>query len=707
MENKKKFGGRMVLYILLMVGLFCLFGIRLMEYQIVDAQYYKSRAQGGYSTTQTIQAARGEILDRYGRPLAVNEVTLDVRINEAYIPKGQLNTVIEKIIRLMESQGQSWIDTLPITTQQPFSFLEDEDSQAEIESIKTQRKISMDSDATVTLDNLLEEYGLEEMTDREMARKICGVRYEMEKNWSSKTNPYTFSRDVPKDTVLKIQEYSFELPGVEIVEQTSRSYVDGDVAPHVVGITGRISEEELTAKNQQIKDRLRAENPTLSEEELEERYREERYIATDFIGQSGLESAMEDQLRGKNGKRQIIADANGNVLETITLQEATPGNSIITTIDKDLQRAALEGCEAQVKYMQQVEPEGMGKEADRATAVAIDVKTGEVLAMANYPSYDLSTYRTNYSQLANDPLKPLNNYATRGIYMPGSIFKPAVAIGSLAQGVITPSTEVYCQRIYTRFEDYQPSCLGFHREINVVRALTVSCNVFFYEAGYNLGIENMERYANQLGLGVETGIEIGESTGRFSSPATYEALREGQPHDPWSDGNVIQAAIGQLDTAFTPLQLAVYTATLANDGARMRAHLVKSVESYNFEETVEEIQPQVLSQVEAPQEAFDAVREGMVRCSRDTVEGSARYYFGTYPITVAAKTGTPQNTGSQNNATFIAYAPAEDPQIAVAVVIENGYSGQKGAPIARAIFDEYFGLNQTQESQVAQGQLLP
>lgn len=699
--------------ILLTVLVFGSFALRLMEYQIVDAEKYSELAKGGATSTQVINSARGEILDRYGRPLATNTVDLDVQVNPAYLPQDKLNGVIERLIILMEGEGQTWIDNLPITVIEPFAFLQDERSKNLIEGIKTARNINMDSDAAVTLNDLFDSYDLLEHPNKVMARKVAGVRYEMEKVGSNRSIPYTFSKSVPKETALKIKEYNYELPGIEIVERTKRRYTDGDIAPHVVGITGRISEQELEFRNERIMSDLLAASPNSKEDDpkIKELYNDNKYIATDTLGKSGIEYAMEDELRGENGKRQITVDGDGNVIENKTLKEATPGHTLILTIDKDLQRAAIEGSISWLNEMRRTSLPGQGAEADKVSTVAFSPKTGEILAMVNYPGYNLESYYTDYTKLANDPLHPLNNNATMGVYMPGSIFKPAVGIGALCENIISPSTEYYCGHVYTRFrkEDgsgYQPKCLGFHRVTNIDLALTVSCNIFFYDTGFNLGIKKMGEYAEQLGLGVETGIEIGEATGHFSSVETYDELRKNQGnYDAWSDGNIVQAAIGQLDNAFSPLQLAQYTGTLANNGKRMKAHLVKTIESYNFEETIQEIEPVVLNEINNPG-AFDAVKRGMVSSSLPPL-GSARYYFGNYPIKVASKTGTPQNTGANNNATFIAYAPADNPEIAVSVIVENGYSGQKGAPIAKAIFDEYFGLNEKKEETQKQGQLLP
>lgn len=662
------------------------FGLRLMSYQVVNGEEYKSRVQQGITSHQKVQPVRGEILDRYGRPFAINSVGYDVIINVAYLSVNDRNGVIEKMIAMMESANQEWIDNMPVSGEAPFTFLEGPEYENRIKQLKkTAGNLTADTTAQVTMENILEKYGLGEMEDLALARKIAGVRYEMERTGANSQNPYTFATDIPIDLVMKIKEYSFELPGIEIAESTTRKYVDGSLAPHVIGVTGLITEEEYANLDKT------------------------KYQYNDKIGKSGLESAMEPYLKGERGTREITTDAKGNVISSVETEPPVPGNTVVTTLDKDIQQAAYESLEAQIKEMQETLPLDAGGKASSGSAVAIKVKTGEVLALANYPTYDLENYYTNYSTLVNDPLKPLYNRATLGTYVPGSIFKPVVGLAGLATGEISPTDTVNCTHIYTRFQDYQPRCLGNHGEYNVMQALMVSCNIFFYDVGYRVGIDTFAQYAHQLGLGQKTGIEIEEADGRVSTPALFEELRaNNDPPEKWGQGNVLQAAIGQMDNKFTPLQLAVYTATLANDGVRMKPHLVKSIESYNLDETIKEIEPEVAYTMDVDKEAFDTIRQGMVMASHDMVHGTARYYLGNYPIKVASKTGTPEASAEKLNATFIAYAPADDPEIAIAVVIEDGYSGQKCAPVAKAILDAYFGFNtQTEAQEFGQGQLLP
>ena len=721
MDEKQTHKGRAFLLAAIIVTIFIGFALKLMQYQVVNAEQYQQMAQRGYSSVQSIDAARGELLDRYGRPLAVNEVSYDVIINEAYLPSKMKNTVIERIITLMEQEGQTWIDTLPISTEEPFVFLTETDAQKrQIERLKTDKNINLDATAEVTLNNLLADYKLMKWTctqcgfvytgnldkesakyrcpecgagkeqfhrseDAVMARKVAGVRYQME-IYAQRQHTLHLFQEYSHRYCGEIREYSQQMPGVEIKETTSRRYVDGTLAPHAIGVVGSITQEEYESNNQAIKGKIEAEHPDWTEQQMNEEYQERKYGYNDMIGKSGLEYAMEDQLRGQRGKKRITTDSKGNVLSTEIIKQAKPGNTIVTTLDKDLQRAALEASAEFLEMAKKQYAPELGGSADRISVVAQDVKTGEILAMVNYPTYDLSDYYTKYSELSADPLNPLLNYCTQGIYMPGSIYKPVTGIGAMAAGVIDSNTLIDCRQVYQTGTSYNPHCLGLHGPIDLQYALMVSCNYFFYEAGNRQGIDNIVKYSEQLGMGTSSGIELSESLGLISSPKYFAAAREGSDQQ-WTFGNVLQSAIGQLDNAFTPLQMANYTATLANNGTRLRSHLVKSIESYNLEETVELIEPEVLNQVEASQEAFEQVRQGMLRASRDTARGTARYYFGDYPIDVASKTGTPQATeGRQRN---LIICSANDLEIWCSCG-GKGLQRSASAPIAKAIFNGIF-----------------
>lgn len=630
-----------------------LYGGRLMRMQIVEGASYAARADTVYTKEQTVQAARGEIVDRYGRPLAMNTRGLDVLIDKAFIVRGSENDVIARLIDILSEQGEEWTDNLPVTQEAPFEFKPGYES--EVASLKKLLNVGEYATVDDVIFRLKERYGLLEMSDEE-ARPIFGVRYEMERTGYNISTPYTFASDLSIDTVARIRERAFLMPGARIEESAIRQYVGGDVAPHIIGQIGPIYAEEYA--------------------ELKKK----GYALNDIIGKSGIERAFEEQLRGVDGTRQIMQNSSGEVIQVVDKDPVVPGNTVVLTLDRDLQQVAQNALEKQIKHLQQTAAAGKGKEADVGAAVALDPKTGEVLAAATYPSYDLQSYRREYSNLAADPLNPLFNRALGGLYNPGSTFKPSVGIGGLTEGIISSSSHVLCNRVYHFYSDYQPTCMSAHGSLTVVDALRVSCNIFFYDTGRQLGYERINKYAKALGLGVPTGIELPEATGTLSSPEYSQSRGEA-----WYPGHVLQSSIGQLDNRFTPLQLANYVSTIANRGKRMDVSIVKSINSYSFEEVVEETVPAVAEHLDSP-EAFETVIKGMVQASRI---GTARATFGSYFVDVASKTGTPE-TSNNLNSTFICFAPADDPQIAIAVVIENGYHGYTGAPVARDIMNAFF-----------------
>lgn len=672
---------RIVLLAGVLIVVLLLFSLRLMDFQVVNGEAFEQKIEAGWTSTQVVKAPRGEILDRNGRPLAMNTIGRDVVIDQAFLERGSTNEVILKLITIMQEADEDWIDNLPLTDAAPFAFEEGYD--ADVARLKKALGLAEYATAQDVVYHLRERYDLQEMSDSDF-RKVAGVRYEMEQRSFSMAMPYTFASDIKIETVPKIKERSFDIPGVDVVESTLRQYVSGDIAPHVVGRIGPIYAEEWKKLDQS------------------------RYAMNDMIGKEGAELAFESYLKGQDGERKILLNSQNDVIDVVEEKAPIPGNTVILTIDSQLQKVAQDALANKIVSMQNDlvnYPPGKGHEADAGAVAVIDVKTGEILALATYPSYNLTTFQKEYSELATSKPEKLLNRATMGGYTPGSIFKPLIALAGLNEGVITPSEHVFCGGIYTRFSDYQPGCLDVHGDINVVNALRWSCNIFFYDVGWRLGINKLNEYAAKAGMGQPTGIEIPEYVGRVASPELKPKLRPAGSEDAkWTNGDVIQAAIGQQDTLLSPLQLANYTATLANHGERMELTLLKSVNSYLFDETVYEHEPKVAAKIDA-EEALETVREGMVAASRI---GTARATFGdgVYEMKVASKTGTPE-TWRDPNSTFIAYAPADDPEIAVCVVIEKGWHGYTGAPVAREIFDAYFFSNQGKTSdEIKYGELI-
>ena len=696
MERKRNLQRIIVLGLVVLV-VFLGYLYRLMQMQIAQGAEYLAQAEAGTVRQQVVKSPRGEIVDRYGRPFAVNRSGYNIVLDGAYMPqKTEANTVILRLMELMENCSEEWIDQLPVTMEEPFAFKEGE--EAEVSRLKGRFDLNEYSTCADVMYWMTQRYQLgeyEEELDRyvlrdeddpevilasytsQQMRRIAGVRYGMDLIDFGVASTYTFAEDVEISTVSRVEERNYEMPGVSVEESAIREYVSGDLAPHIIGQVGKIYKEEY--------------------EELKNK----GYRMDDVVGKEGVEKFFEEYLKGQDGIRQITLDSRGNVISVEEAEPAIPGNTVILTLDKDLQRVAQEALEKQILHLQQTAPEGEGREANAGAVVVIENKTGDVLAAATYPSYDINEYRSNYSQLLQDSANPLWNRALLGEYSAGSTFKPAVSLAGLSEEVVTPHETIYCGGVYTELGSYQPRCLYVNGPITVRNALQVSCNIYFYETGLRLGIDKLNDYCAQLGLGQPTGIEIAENIGHLSSPEVKEKV---EPGTPWYPADTVQSSIGQLYNQFTPLQLANYAATIGNRGTRMDVNIVRSVKTYNMDETVWENQPTVVQQVDATPQAFEVTIEGMELA---TAPGGTSYeYWGNYPMTIASKTGTPE-TKAFPNSTYICFGPSEDPEITVAVVIEKGWHGYTGAPVAKAIFDAYFYGEQSSQAPQAQGELLP
>lgn len=678
---------------------FVVYTLELMQMQVgEEGKRYKEMLDAGSTQEQIIEAARGEILDRYGNPLAINTTGYNVVLDRAYLPREEQNRIILDLTKLLSAEGEEWIDKLPITKTQPLQFLQDaptvEESDrvyaAQVERLKRDVGVAPYTSVDDVMYNLVKRYKLEDFSPADQ-RTIAGVRYEMERRGFSVSVRYTFAENVSISTVTKVKERGFDLKGADIAESSIRQYVSGSIMPHIIGYIGPMYKEEYDVIKKEKNDKLKEINKD--------------YKLNDTIGKAGAELQFEDTLRGRYGVRRITLNASGDVVKSETVEEPVPGNTVVLTIDSKMQQVAQSALANEIDLLQRTAPAGKGREADSGAAVVIDVKTGEVLAAATYPSYDMQTFKYDYDSLTSDERKPLINRAYFGTYAVGSCFKPITAIAGLARGIITPTSAITCNRVYMGLPGsenpgaYRPTCLSTHGSITVLDALRYSCNIFFYDTGYKLTIGTIDEYATQFGLAQPTGLELPEMIGELSSPETKAKYES----DPWFPGDTVQSAIGQLYNNFTVLQMANYTATLANRGTRMEAHIVKSIEDYNFDKTVFETKPVVAGYVDAPREAFDTVAEGMLRATRI---GTSQNYIGDYPIDIASKTGTPE-THRYPNSVFIAFAPVRDPQIAVAVVIEDGWHGYTGAPVARAIFDQYFYSQDQSDVPEEYGTLLP
>lgn len=559
----------------------------------------------------------------------------------------------------------------------PFSFTFTGENEAETEKKKEQFFAYFDlspMDEASTLSALCTRYEIDTSAyDEKLVRRIVGVRYEMERRSFNASTPYTFASDVQLDIVTSIKEQQDRYSGVSIVTEPVRHYERSDLAVHLLGNTGIIYEEEYeTLKNS-------------------------GYSMTDIIGKSGLEKTFESYLRGQDGYDNVEQSINGRLKTVVESKNPTPGNNVITTLDSRLQERAEEALEETITSLKN----GSAPDCSAGAVVVVDVNSGDLLASASYPDYDLDTYQQNYSQLLSEPENPLFNRVFLGTYEPGSTFKMLTSIAALESGNVEPNETIYDQGKYKYYKDYQPVCSiypGSHGLVDVAHALEVSCNYFFYEVGRKTGIETICEYARKFGFGKSTGIELGDATGVLAGPESAKAYGW-----TWNPGDTLQAAIGQSYNLFTPLQLVNYTAAIANGGTLYQLRLVKEIRSYTNDTTIETFEPTVLENIEIAPENLKAVQHGMELVAQT---GTASATFADFPISVAAKTGTAENGSGSNNGIFVAYAPAENPQIAIAVVVEHGLHGSSIAPIARAVFEEYFLYTPQKTEQYSKNQLV-
>lgn len=661
---KKVFTQRIKILSLLIAAIFLLYSMKLVQFQIIEGEEHYESSNTSVTFRQTLTASRGDIVDIYGTPLASSQLIFNIILNRASMPSDMLNQRIIEVLEILEQNDEEVNDILPITKEEPYTFVEGKDS--EIEWVRNTLELNIYATENDIVEKLGERYKLDNVP-KEMWRKVGGVRYTMEREGYSLSMPFTIAKDVGEKTVSVITENSRQLTGVEIYDTSERYYADGTILPHILGTVGPIWAEEYA--------------------EL----KEQGYKMNDTLGKAGLEKLYESYLKGTDGSVSIERNMYGEITNREIVEAPKEGNTVKLTIDYQLQDALNDILVNQMEVLWSKQA-GLGKEATGVSAVVIDTKTGGILAMANYPSYDLNLYSSNYSEYVNDENNPLFNRATQGLYRPGSVFKCSVAIAALQEGIIDENYTYRCTGVYSYYApSYVPSCAynTAHGVLTVQDALRVSCNCFFFEMGRLLGVEKMNEIAHQCGLGVKTGLEISEKTGIVSNPEYRESLGES-----WQAGDVIQTAIGQLDTAVTTVQLATYANTLANKGVRKNTHIVDSIVSLDGE-VIYETPEIVLSELEDKNNAYAIVEEGMIMASS---QGAASAFFSTLPYTIASKTGTAQVPGDLYNATIMAYGPTENPEIAVAVIGEKAGIGYYLAETVRDVFVEYYRLKELRQN---------
>ena len=709
---------------------------RLIQLQIVSGEYYSDLSENKRIRNISVDAPRGLFLDRYGREIAGNRPGYVVEIIKTEIVEEKISDVAQDLVRILDSNGEH-IRIEFVIAADPVRFVFD--SWEKETEWKKKNKIPEESSAAQTLALLREKFGISPDLPDALAVQALAILYKIGEQSYLAYQPLEIARDVSMLTVAQIEERHLDLPGVNVEVKPIRYYREGSLAAHVLGYMGSINQEEL------------------------ELLGDKGYTQNDIIGKSGLEKVLEEELKGINGAKQVEVNSVGRLISTLGEKPSIPGNNVFLTLDMRLQQTAERALRETMERIQAGEMGTKYPNAKSGAAVAIDVNTGEVLAMASYPSYDPNLFATGISRedwealnpKSNDPLepRPLYNNAIQAAIPPGSTFKMAVAAAALEEGVITPKTIIVDRGVYRVIPGASPACWIWnqnrttHGPENVVEAIKDSCNYFFYEVSRLLGIDKLEEYARKFGLGQKTGIELtGESAGIVAGP-TYKTevwknvikrymtdtmgVKDQQVIDrvygllnvqfntwtqmrraledigiretehinklisyinasKWTAGQTLSAAIGQGEHMYTPLQIANYIATIANGGTRYKPHLVKKIYDQRTGE-YRDIQPEVLDRINISPENLKAIFDGMLAVTKPG--GTAGSAFRDTKVNIAGKTGTAQNPGYDGYAWFAGFAPYENPQIAVAVVIIQGGSGNYSSPVAKAIIEEYLKIN--------------
>lgn len=657
------------------LAVIALFG--LYNLQVLHGDEYYDRSVNTVVSTVTVPASRGSIFDRNGRVLVSNRLGYRISIDrERLVAGGDPNGTLLTLTDLCRRLGRSYTDTFPVSQMPPFTYDADmsESRRSRLDRYFEHFDLDEDISAPQLMEWLREHYSVPADYSDADARIAIGIRYELETRTLFDYSEYVFADDIDMELISAVKEHG--LPGVSIETTSVREY-HTDYAAHILGVVGPMDDAEY------------------------ERYKEEGYPYNARVGKFGVEQIFEDRLHGSDGKMLVTSAENGTVIDSVYLEEPKAGSNVTISLDIRCQQVAEEALARTIENINLDREEG--EKIPGGAAVAIEVGTGDVIASASYPTFSIERYFEDYAELSSDPSAPLYNRATKGTYSPGSTFKMNTAIAALQTGTITPHTEIYDKAVYDEYSGYEYKCWcypGSHGTLNVTTAIQNSCNYFFYSVGVDTGIDAISHYASLFGLGRPTGIELEENTGVLAN----REYKENEVGESWYPGDTLLASIGQSYNLFTPMQLASYTATIASNGTRYSAHLLKSVKSYDNSTLIESYTPQVLSKVEAEQEYFDAVKKGMLYVSK---YGSPSGVFGYYQVDVASKTGTVQLGDEKiNNAVFIAFAPYEDPEIAVSIVIEGGSAGAIGAQIAREIFDYWLAAKADNASVETENTLL-
>lgn len=675
MDNKKE-NNMNLRYNILIVAI-CIIGfiliIQLFNLQIINGNEYRAQSSARLTRETTVYADRGEILDCNGMKLVTTGTEYDLYLYKTTTDNEQLNANILNIINVLEENEDKFIDNL-ILQVNPFSFsTENEDT---IARFKKNNGIDENYNAEECFYYLKEKYGIKN-SDLEESRKIMAIRYEISQNGYSNVKPVEISSNITKESVLKFSEENSGFSGIDISTKPVVTYNNGTLAAHMLGYCGKITQTELESAG-------------------------DGYDQNSIIGKTGVQYVFEKYLKGSNGTRQIDMDVNGNITGEYITEEPVVGSDVQLTIDAKLQNVAEESLKEDIE---KIKNGGYAEksEAEGGAVVAMNTKTGEILALASYPDYEPQLFVNGISTEKYNEYREneaLYNRAISGTYAPGSTFKMITAIAGLETGKITTSEKINCTGVYPYAHKpvcwYYTSYRSGHGPLDVSQAIQHSCNYFFYEVGNRIGINTLSEYAEYFGLGRKTGIELpSESSGNIaSSKRAEEENRE------WYLGETLSAAIGQSYNNVTPLQMAKYISILVNGGHQIDVTLVKSIINSDGTDVSKDEMNKYVNELlgieennDIEEKIFDdenlsIVLEGMKNVTTET-GGTAYSIFKNSSIQVGGKTGSAQ-AGSKTHAWFVGFAPFDDPEIAVVVMIENGGHGAYSAQVAKDIFDSYF-----------------
>ena len=690
----------------ILLGLFAfimvLYAMRLFNLQIISTDGNTDNTTY-YTTVTTVRAARGDILDRNGKVLVGNRASYDLVFNHFVIKSADnRNEYLYTLLKKCEELGVEHQDHLPVTTTRPFEYTLSDYStawQGYYQNYMSDRSWDPDVTAPLLIEKMRTLYAIPEEWTEEEARAVIGLRYEFDLRGVTNLPSYVFISDVDSENLAAILELN--TPGLMVESSTVREY-HTTYGAHILGYMGAMTENEW----------------------LE--YKKLGYSMDADVGKSGFEEAFETYLHGIDGQRLDKVTKEGTIVSQQYLEGKEPvaGNNVETTIDIDLQKVAEDALAQRMKEI--TDPnintggEGEGLDAQGAAVVVMKVKTGEILACASYPTFNLATMKEDWDAINNDDLKPMFNRAFGATYAPGSTYKMSTLVAAMkhvylkgekaGQPIYAPGETIYDTGVFNHddFADFHPTCLfysssyGSHGDLTAQDALKVSCNLFFYELGYRMTINMMDETAKGFGLGEPTGIELTEKVGWRANEASKKASYKNSADAAWNGGDRVLCAIGQSENRFTPLQLAVYTCTLANQGTRYRATFLNRVTSSDYRTLVYSNSPEVVSKMNISDTTYNTYVDGMRRVVT-MIGGTATTCFGgpkdedntQWPskITVCAKTGTAQHSsGGSDHGVFVCFAPMDDPQVAIAIFGEKTAHGSSMAPVAEPILKAYFEM---------------